>query len=96
MFTSRTRLCQEVVDKVKDISGITSYAPRSVSPMMGTPATEIPCKDNTVSSGRFSNYRVIVHKVIMLVLGYIVYQDVSKRISRVEAKISAIEKKLNP
>ena len=74
----------------------TSYAPRSISPMMGRPAMDMPRKDNTVSTGRFSNYLIIVYTAIMLILGYMVYRDVSKRISRVESKILAIEKKLNP
>ena len=65
-------------------------------PMMGRPATEIPRNDHTVSPGKFSNYIIIVYTAIMLILGYIVYRDVSKRVSRVESRILAIEKKLNP
>ncbi|MBF8275475.1 MAG: hypothetical protein HW390_548 [Candidatus Brocadiaceae bacterium] len=64
--------------------------------MMGRPATEIPHKDHTVSPGKFSNYLIIVYTAIMLILGYIVYRDISKRISRIESKVLAIEKKLNP
>lgn len=71
-------------------------APRSISPMMGRPMPEISRKDNTVSPGKFSNYLIIVYTVIMLILGYIVYRDVSKRISKIESKILAIEKTINP
>ena len=73
----------------------TTYAPRSISPMMGRPTPEITRKDNTVSTGKFSNYLIIVYTAIMLILGYIVYRDVSKRISRLESKILAIEKTVN-
>lgn len=87
---------QEVRYSTEPVFPETSYAPRSISPMMGRPAMDMPRKDNTVSPGKFSNYLIIVYTAIMLILGYIVYRDVSKRISRVESKISAIEKKLNP
>jgi len=74
----------------------TTYAPRSISPTMGRPTPEITRMDNTVSTGRFSNYLIIVYTAIMLILGYIVYRDVSKRISRIESKILAIEKTVHP
>ncbi len=86
---------QEARQSTEPVFPETSYAPRSISPMMGRPVAEIPRKENAISPGRFSNYLIIVYTAIMLVLGYIVYQDVSKRISKVEAKISAIEKKLS-
>ncbi|MEK7296506.1 MAG: hypothetical protein AAB069_01275 [Planctomycetota bacterium] len=87
---------QEVRYSTDPVFPETSYAPRSISPMMGRPATEIPRNDHTVSPGKFSNYIIIVYTAIMLILGYIVYRDVSKRVSRVESRILAIEKKLNP
>lgn len=70
-------------------------APRSFSPMMGTPIPEAHRKDNTVSPSRFSNYLIIVYTAIMLILGYIAYRDVSKRISKIESKILVIEKAIN-
>lgn len=87
---------QEVRHSTESVFPETSYAPRSISPMMGRPTSEMPRKDSTVSPGKFSNYLIIVYTAIMLILGYIVYRDVSKRISRIESKVLAIEKKLNP
>lgn len=69
--------------------------PMSFSPMMGTPIPEAHRKDNTVSPSRFSNYLIIVYTAIMLILGYIAYRDVSKRISKIESKILVIEKAIN-
>ncbi|MEK7699446.1 MAG: hypothetical protein AAB332_03500 [Planctomycetota bacterium] len=70
-------------------------APRSFSPMMGTPMPEANRKDSTISPSKFSNYLIIVYTAIMLILGYIAYRDVSKRISKIESKILAIEKAIN-
>lgn len=70
-------------------------APRSFSPMMGTPIPEANRKDSTISPSKFSNYLIIVYTAIMLILGYIAYRDVSKRISKIESKILAIEKTIN-
>lgn len=86
---------QETRHSTESVFPETTYAPRSISPMMGRPTPEITRKDNTVSTGKFSNYLIIVYTAIMLILGYIVYRDVSKRISRLESKILAIEKTVN-
>lgn len=48
-----------------------------------------------VSSDRFSSYIIIAYTALLLILGYFVYQDLSKRTGRVEARLFAIEKALH-
>ncbi len=43
----------------------------------------------------FSLYIVVAYTALLLVLGYFVYNDLSKRTSRIEARILAIEKALH-
>lgn len=42
----------------------------------------------------FSTYIIVAYTALMLILGYFVYNDISKRTSRIEARIIAIEKTL--
>ena len=49
----------------------------------------------STSTYRFSLYIIIAYTALMLILGYFVYSDLSKRMSRIESKIFAIEKYLH-
>jgi hypothetical protein len=44
---------------------------------------------------RFSTYIIIAYTALLLILGYFVYNDLSKRTSRIEEKLFAIEKALS-
>lgn len=48
-----------------------------------------------VASDRISTYIIIAYTALLLILGYFVYSDLSKRTSRIEARIFAIEKALH-
>ncbi|NUO08756.1 MAG: hypothetical protein HUU08_08785 [Candidatus Brocadia sp.] len=48
----------------------------------------------SVPADRFSTYIIIAYTALMLILGYFVYNDLSKRTSRIEARLLAIEKSL--
>lgn len=48
-----------------------------------------------VGGSRFSTYIVIAYTALMLILGYLVYDDLSKRTSRLEARILSLEKALH-
>jgi hypothetical protein len=48
----------------------------------------------SVARSNFFTYIVIAYTALLLILGYFVYNDLSKRISRIEARIFAIEKAL--
>lgn len=47
-----------------------------------------------VGGSRFSTYIVIAYTALMLILGYLVYDDLSKRTSRLETRILSLEKAL--
>lgn len=48
-----------------------------------------------VGGSRFSTYIVIAYTALMLILGYLVYDDLSKRTSRLETRIFSLEKALH-
>ncbi|OQZ03386.1 MAG: hypothetical protein B6D34_07795 [Candidatus Brocadia sp. UTAMX1] len=48
----------------------------------------------TLSSEQISTYIIIAYTALLLVLGYFVYNDLSKRTSRIEARLFVIEKAL--
>lgn len=54
--------------------------------------TEINRSPVFATASNFSTYIIIAYTVFLLVLGYFVYSDLSKRTTRLEAKILAIEK----
>lgn len=56
---------------------------------------EINRVSRPVSADRFSTYIIITYTVLLLILGYFVYNDLSKRTSRIEARLFAIEKALH-
>lgn len=47
------------------------------------------------SAFSLSTYIIIAYTALILILGFFVYSDLSKRMSRIEARISAIEKVLH-
>lgn len=47
------------------------------------------------ANGGFSTYIIIAYTALLLILGYFVYNDLSKRINRIDARIIAIEKALH-
>ncbi len=57
-------------------------------------APEINRVPVSAAASQFSTYIIVGYTALLLVLGYFVYSDLSKRTSRVEAKIMAIEKVL--
>jgi hypothetical protein len=57
--------------------------------------TEINRVSHSISADHFSTYLIIAYTALMLILGYFVYNDLSKRTSRVEARLFAIEKALH-
>lgn len=62
------------------------------------PIKKIDPEINRVPSAarrNFSTYIVIAYTALLLILGYFVYNDLSKRIGRIETRISAIEKALH-
>ncbi len=48
----------------------------------------------SLSSERFSTYIIVAYTALILILGYFVYNDLSKRMSRVEARLFVLEKAL--
>lgn len=48
----------------------------------------------SITASHFSTYIIVAYTALLLILGYFVYGDLSKRTSRIEAKIMAIEKVL--
>ncbi|MCF6156567.1 MAG: hypothetical protein E3K36_15295 [Candidatus Brocadia sp.] len=56
---------------------------------------EIKRISRPVSADRFSTYIIITYTALLLILGYFVYNDLSKRTSRIEARLFAIEKALH-
>ena len=55
-------------------------------------APEINRVPVSVTASQFSTYIIVGYTALLLILGYFVYSDLSKRTSRIEAKIIAIEK----
>jgi len=55
-------------------------------------APEINRVPVSVTASQFSTYIIVGYTALLLILGYFVYSDLSKRTSRIEAKIMAIEK----
>ena len=52
----------------------------------------IPASTSAIS---FSTYIIIAYTALILILGFFVYHDLSKRINRLEAKILTVEKALS-
>ena len=57
-------------------------------------APEINRTPVSTAASHFSTYIIVGYTALLLILGYFVYSDLSKRTSRTEAKIMAIEKTL--
>jgi|SRR3990167_190616 len=57
-------------------------------------APEINLAPASAAASQFSTYIIVGYTALLLILGYFVYSDLSKRTSRIEAKIMAIEKVL--
>ena len=57
-------------------------------------APEINRTPVSTTASHFSTYIIVGYTALLLILGYFVYSDLSKRTSRIEAKIMAIEKVL--
>ena len=55
-------------------------------------APEINRTPVSTAASHFSTYIIVGYTALLLILGYFVYSDLSKRTSRIEAKIMAIEK----
>ena len=55
-------------------------------------APEINRTPVSTAVSHFSTYIIVAYTALLLILGYFVYGDLSKRTSRIEAKIMAIEK----
>jgi hypothetical protein len=55
-------------------------------------APEINRTPVSATASHFSTYIIVGYTALLLILGYFVYSDLSKRTSRIEAKIMAIEK----
>ncbi|HHT9135760.1 MAG: hypothetical protein Q6358_10840 [Candidatus Brocadiales bacterium] len=68
-------------------------ASRTIQPIkrMETEINRIPV---SAAASNFSMYIIVAYTALLLILGYFVYSDLSKRTSRIEAKILAIEKTL--
>jgi len=57
-------------------------------------APEINRVPASAAASQFSTYIIVGYTALLLILGYFVYSDLSKRTNRIEAKIMAIEKVL--
>ncbi len=68
--------------------------PRIVQPIKRNDP-EIHRVSHAASGDRLSPYIIIAYTALLLILGYFVYNDLSKRTSRVEARLFAIEKALH-
>ena len=55
-------------------------------------APEINRTPVSATASHFSTYIIVGYTALLLILGYFVYSDLSKRTSRIEAKIMAFEK----
>lgn len=66
-------------------------ASRTMQPIKRTEA-EINRIPASPAVSHFSTYIIVAYTALLLILGYFVYGDLSKRTSRIEAKIMAIEK----
>lgn len=67
--------------------------PRTVQPIRRN-EPDINRVPHSVYADRFSTYIIIAYTALLLILGYFVYNDLSKRTSRVEARLFALEKAL--
>lgn len=68
-------------------------APPRVQPIQGSEHS-IDRTPVFLSAERTSTYIIIAYTALLLVLGYLVYNDLSKRTSRIEARLFTIEKAL--
>ncbi|MGQ3685794.1 MAG: hypothetical protein ACUBOA_12445 [Candidatus Loosdrechtia sp.] len=68
------------------------YGMRTLQPTqeMGRKITQ----GSSLFSSGFSTYIIVAYTALMLILGYLVYNDFSKRTGRIEARLSVIEKAL--
>ena len=66
-------------------------ASRTIQPINRI-APEINRTPVSTAVSHFSTYIIVTYTALLLILGYFVYGDLSKRTSRIEAKIMAIEK----
>ena len=75
-----------------------SFDPSFLVSMTIQPINRIAPEINRVpvsaTASQFSTYIIVGYTALLLILGYFVYSDLSKRTSRIEAKIMAIEKVL--
>jgi hypothetical protein len=56
---------------------------------------EINLVSRPVSADHISTYIIIAYTALLLILGYFVYNDLSKRTSKIEARLFALEKALH-
>jgi hypothetical protein len=63
-------------------------------PPINRMAPEINRVPVSAAASQFTTYIIVGYTALLLILGYFVYSDLSKRTSRIEAKIMAIEKVL--
>ncbi len=66
---------------------------RTIQPMNSV-ASEINRVPASAAASHFSTYIIVGYTALLLILGCFVYSDLSKRTSRIEARILAIEKAL--
>lgn len=93
----------EKVTSVRRNEGIFQESKPHINPSFPASRTPQPMKrsdseinrvSRPVSADRFSTYIIITYTALLLILGYFVYNDLSKRTSRIEARLFALERAL--
>jgi len=81
----------------KEPSRYTEQPPTSYKTMLPikSPDYSLEHVPSYTSAFSLSTYIIIAYTTLILMLGFFVYMDISKRTSRIEARISAIEKVLH-
>jgi len=94
----------EKVKPVQRSEGTLQESKPYIEPPIPVSRTVQPIKRNdpeinrvprSISADRFSTYIIIAYTALMLILGYFVYNDLSERTSKIEARLFAIEKALH-
>ncbi|KKO21120.1 MAG: hypothetical protein L3J18_15845 [Candidatus Brocadia sp.] len=82
----------EIVSPVsRPYSGPSLPASPRLQPVQKSERTTVPF---SLSADRMSTYIIVAYTALLLILGYFVYHDLSKRTSRIEARLFAVEKAL--
>ncbi|MFO0792850.1 MAG: hypothetical protein U0586_02185 [Candidatus Brocadiaceae bacterium] len=76
------------------IEVVRNSSPVTLQPQQTMGAAIETSRSLTTSGDRFLTYLIIAYTTLLLILGYFVYIDLSRRMGRMEAKVLALQKAL--